>query len=101
MSTCRTCANWTVVGMPRWAFRLGMACCSLSNSRAVTLNHWAACHQWRAAPATQLPEREQWLARCSSTTTPRSGSFQVQSHAGNWNREVGLLQGVAKGVDPT
>ena len=69
-NTCRTCANWTVVGMPRWAFRLGMACCSLNNTHAVTLNHWVACQRWRKAPAEQMPDRMQWLSRCGLKVNP-------------------------------
>lgn len=64
MSTCLTCINWTVAGMPRWAFRMGMACCAVKNTKAITLNHWAACNSHRPAPESQMPERLQWLMRC-------------------------------------
>lgn len=87
--------------MPRWAFRLGMACCAMSNSKAVTLNHWAACGKFREVPAEQMPEREQWLARCGVATTPRSGSFPSAPPAGHSRRVPGLFHGAAKGVDRT
>lgn len=96
MSTCLSCINWTVAGMPRWAFRLGMACCAMNNSKAVTLNHWAACGKFREVPADQMPEREQWLARCGVPTPPRSGSFQPAASAGNWNHVQTLVHGVGK-----
>ncbi len=67
--TCLTCANWTVIGMPRWAFRLGMACCTQKNTQAVTLNHWAACASHRTTPESQMPDRLQWLKRCGVDVT--------------------------------
>ena len=68
MSTCRTCNHWTATGVPRWAFNMGMACCALKNTKAVTLNHWAACGLHQPAPADKLPERDAWLKRCGVKT---------------------------------
>lgn len=64
MSTCLACINWTGAGVPRWAFKLGMACCALKNTRAVTLPHWAACPSWRGTHQEQIAQRSAWLARC-------------------------------------
>lgn len=69
MSTCLTCANWTGNGVPRWAFRLGMACCTFKTP-AVTLNHWAGCSKWRQATTDQVDERVVWLGRCGVTIKP-------------------------------
>jgi NADH:ubiquinone oxidoreductase subunit B-like Fe-S oxidoreductase len=63
VNTCLTCANWEGKGVPMWAFKLGMACCSIKNTKAVTLNHWAACGRWRRANTDQVDERVVWLKR--------------------------------------
>jgi hypothetical protein len=63
VSTCLTCSNWTGKGVPMWAFKLGMACCSVKNTKAVTLSHWAACGSWRRATTEQVDERVVWLKR--------------------------------------
>lgn len=63
MTTCLTCANWQGKGVPLWAFKLGMARCAMK-SPAVTLNHWAACEQWRSTDQEQIDKRLVWLGRC-------------------------------------
>lgn len=97
MSTCLTCVNWTGKGVPMWAFKLGMACCSIKNTRAVTLNHWAACGSWRRVADDQVEIRRRWLGRVGGRS-PRSGSFPEGLDAGNSSHVVGLFHDADKGV---
>ena len=64
MSTCMNCVNWSANITVPWALRLGMRSCSVKNTKAVTLNHWAACPSWRATTPDQTEARAAWLARC-------------------------------------
>jgi hypothetical protein len=61
MSTCLNCINWRLNVAPAWAARLGMGACAMKNTKAVTLNHWAACDSWRSASADLVQDRAQWL----------------------------------------
>ena len=61
MSTCLSCTHWTGAGVPRWAFKLGMACCDLKNTKAVTMARWAACGRYSAADAGVVAARVLWL----------------------------------------
>lgn len=97
VSTCLTCVHWIGKGVPMWAFKLGMACCSIKSTRAVTLNHWAGCGSWRRVADDEVQVRERWLARCG--VTPRGvGSSGGVLDAGHSRRNLGLLRGAAMGV---
>lgn len=63
MTTCLSCINWSAPTTVAWALRLGMRSCSVKNTKAVTLNHWAACPSWRSATTEQTEARVAWLSR--------------------------------------
>ncbi len=95
--TCLTCSNWDARGVPRFAFRMGMAFCSIKRTQAVTLAHWRGCESWSPAADSAVAERVEWLRRIG-IDTPRFGSFPCPPDAGHSRREVGLFHGAAKGV---
>lgn len=111
MSTCLTCRNWTSQGVPAWAGELGHALCSLKQTRAITLAHWAACDRWAAVGPADVDKRIVWLQRrgvpvsrpasidegFEATPTPRPGSSPYPYHAGHSQREDSLVHAVGKG----
>lgn len=111
MSTCLTCRNWTSQGVPAWAGELGHALCSLKQTRAITLAHWAACDLWAAVGPADVDKRVVWLQKrgvpvlqpeaiqkvIEVDPTPRVGSSPHLLHAGHSHREDSLVHAVGKG----
>lgn len=60
--TCATCRHWLPRETPAWAARMGMACCAVKNTKAVTLAHWRSCASYSTAPADELQRRGDLLA---------------------------------------
>lgn len=94
--TCMSCVNWSPRSTPSWAARMGMAVCSIKNTKAVTLSHWRSCAGWRGLDEQRVEQRIEWLE--SVGHTPRSGSFLCAPNAGHSRRDLGLLHGPAMGV---
>ncbi len=60
---CLTCSQWEARGVPRFAFRMGMAFCLVKRTQAVTLPHWRDCGAWSAATEADVARRVVWLQR--------------------------------------
>lgn len=94
-----------------WAGELGHALCSLKQTRAITLAHWAACDRWAAVGPADVDKRVVWLQKrgvpvsrpasidegVEATPTPRLGSSPYPYHAGHSHREDSLVHAVGKG----
>jgi hypothetical protein len=48
---------------------MGMACCAVKNTKAVTLAHWRSCASYSGAPADELQRRGDLLASLGVVTT--------------------------------
>jgi hypothetical protein len=71
MSTCATCQHWPPRETPPWAARLGMACCAIKQTKAVTMSHWARCDQHQQASEERVAQRVQFIQRHPSLAEKR------------------------------
>lgn len=94
---CLTCQHWDAKGVPREAFRMGLAYCATLNTKAVMLASSRECGRWAAASSDEVGVRQRWLDRIAGDT-PGRGSFLSAADAGHSRRDLGLFHDVAMGV---